>query len=514
MTRRTLWALLAASAVSGCAVLGRAPLAQPARLSLEGLTLPLVPSVALRIAVQGTVNGRPAEVQLEPASPFTVVGAACAPESSWRTVSVPSVTGKPLRFPLGEVARLELGDRMATGLGAGIVTVETGACFLRLGNDVLAGLAITVDPVRRELSLSATQPLSAWEALASTPPPGRERHLVRIERHPGGDWPLLPVRLRQGLRSLDGVFVLALSQATTSLSREASDRAGFTPALPNTADVRAERPLLPDALALLPGLELRHALVRLDPAFRSSHAVGLLGADAWGRFTATVDVQAGVLLLERAAAPEGTPGRCAVPGAEPAEQGCFALEASGTPPHVGLTLLRDEPAGARVYLQAVGAGGQPVGEGCRAGFTFPPADRGTSLRFPGTWADLARSIPDCAPAFAAAQQFEYLRLLPGPAPACAGTCAFVEHGPTGNDVCRCEAPPLQLTAQERATLEQARRKEVGGAQDELVGGEPADADELSGADEPEPGPGPPPAAGADGGTPTVPAATTGRPALP
>ncbi len=500
MTRRTLWALLAASAVSGCASLGRAPLTQPGRLELEGLTLPLVPSSALRMAVEGRVNGRPAEVQFEPASPFTVVGAACAPESSWRTVSVPSVSGKPLSFPLGEVSRLELGGRVATGLRAGIVTAETGACFLRLGNDVLAGMALTVDPVRRELSLQPGQPLSAWEALVAAAPAGRERHLVKLERHPGGDWPLLPVRLTQGLQSLDGVFVLALSQATTSLSRAAADRAGFTPAVPDTGDVQAERPLLPDALALQPGLELRHALVRLDPAFRSSHVVGLLGADAWGRFTATVDAQAGVLLLERAAAP----------GKDAPEASGVALEGGRALPHVGLTLLRDEPAGARLYLQAVDGAGQPVGEGCRLGFTLPPSDRGTSLRFPGTWADLARSIPECAPAFTGAARFEYLRRLPGPAPACAGSCAFVEHGPTGNDVCRCEAPPLPLTAQERATLEQARRKEAGSVKDELVGGEAAGADGLSGADDPEPEPVAAPEK-TDGGSPSLP---TGQPALP
>jgi hypothetical protein len=353
----------------------RAPLTQPGKLELEGLELPLVASSSLRIAVEGKVNGRPAEVQFEPASPFTVVGAACGSEPSWRTVSVPSVSGKPLVFPLGEVSRLELGGRTSGALRAGLVTAETGACFLRLGNDVLAGLALTVDPERRVLALAAGRPLEAWEALAHAPPQGRERHLVRIERHPDGDWPLLPLRLVQGLHSLDGVFVLALSQSTSSLSREASDHAGFTPAVPDNGDARAERPLLPDSLALLPGLELHHVLVRLDPLFRSRHVVGLLGADAWGRFTATVDATAGVLLLERAVAPGDSAG---------AQDG-VVLEAGGSPRHVGLVLRQDEPAGARVYLQPVDGQGQPLGEGCRMGFTFPPSDRGTSLRFPGTW---------------------------------------------------------------------------------------------------------------------------------
>ena len=503
MTQRTLWTLLAASAVSGCALLARAPLTQPGTLDLAGLELPLVPSSTLRLAVEGKVNGRPAEVQFEPASPFTVVGAACGVEPSWRTVSVPSVSGKPLAFPLGELSRLELGGRTSGELRAGVVTAETGACFLRLGNDVLAGLALTVDPERRVLSLAPGRPLEAWAGLASSPPPGRERHLVRLERHPAGDWPLLPLRLVQGTHALDGVFVLALSQSTTSLSREASDRAGFTPAVPDTGDARVERPLLPDSLALQPGLELHHALVRLDPLFRSSHVVGLLGADAWGRFTATVDATAGVLLLERAAAPV----------ADTAEQAGFSFDAAGALGSVGLSLLRDEPAGARVYLQPVDGQGQPLGEGCRMGFTFPPSDRGTALRFPGSWADLARSIPECAAALSSAASLQWQRREPGPAPDCAGACAFVEHGPTANAVCRCEVPPLQLTAQERATLERARRKDTAPVHDELLGGEPAAADDLAGAGEPEPGELPEGLA-KDGGTAVSPASASERPALP
>jgi hypothetical protein len=469
--------LLLVGTASGCAVLGRtAPLPMP--LSVEGLELPLVASASSRLSVQGTVNGRPAEVQFEPASPLTVVGSGCAPDVSWREVAVPSVSGKPLLLPLGEVARVELGGKAFTKIRVGVV--ERAGCFLRFGNDVLAGKALSVDPAKQRLSVQRGRALSAWEAEAAAAPAGRERFLLRLEKHPTGDWPLLPARLQQGSRSLDGAFVLALSQSTSTLSRVASDRAGFSPALPD-AEGKGARPLLPDTLALQPGLSLSNVVIRLDPDFQSSHVLGLLGADTWGRFRATVDLAAGALLLERVKVSAEVPARCSGAEGEPTEAGCFELESGGAPPSVALSLHRDEPRGARVYVQPLAADGTPVHTECRIGFSLPPSDRGSAAQFTGSWADLARSFPPCAAALTSAVRFGFERYEPGPSRECSGFCAFAAHVPTANEVCRCAPPPLALDAKERATLERARLSRVQQSSDTLVGEEPA------GAPEEEPG---------------------------
>ncbi|MEN9800830.1 MAG: hypothetical protein RL653_4527 [Pseudomonadota bacterium] len=469
MTRLRLGTLLLlVGTAPGCAVLGRTvPVPMP--LSVEGLELPLVASASARLAVQGTVNGRPAEVQFEPASPLTVVGSGCAPDVSWREVAVPSVSGTPLLLPLGEVARVELAGKTFTKLRAGVV--ERAGCFLRFGNDVLAGKALSVDPARRQLSVQPGRTLAAWEAEAASAPAGRERFLLRLEKHPTGDWPLLPARLQQGSRSLDGAFVLALSQSTSTLSRAASDRAGFTPALPDAEGARGARPLLPDALGLQPGLSLANVVIRLDPEFQSSHVLGLLGADTWGRFKATVDPAAGALLLERVQVTAGVPARCSPAEGEPTEAGCFEVEAGGTPPSVALSLHRDEPRGARVYVQGLAADGTPVQTDCRIGFSVPPSDRGTAAQFTGSWADLARSFPECAASLASATRFAFERHEPGPSRECSGLCAFAAHVPTANEVCRCAPPPLELNAKERATIERARLSRVQQPADTLGGEE-------------------------------------------
>lgn len=460
--------LLLLGTAAGCAVLGRTvPVPMP--LSVEGLELPLVASASARLAVQGTVNGRPAEVQFEPASPLTVVGSGCAPDVSWREVAVPSVSGKPLLLPLGEVARVELGGKVFTKLRVGVV--ERAGCFLRFGNDVLAGKALSVDPAKRLLSVQPGRSLAAWEAEAASAPPSRERFLLRLQKHPTGDWPLLPARVQQGSRSLDGAFVLALSQSTSTLSRTASDRAGFSAALPDAAG-KGVRPLLPDALSLQPGLSLGNVVIRLDPEFQSSHVLGLLGADTWGRFKATVDPAAGALLLERVRVTADAPARCGGAEGEPTEAGCFEVESGGTPPTVALSLHRDEPRGARIYVQPLDADGAPVQTECRIGFSLPPSDRGTAAQFTGTWADLARSFPECAAPLSAAARFRFERHEPGPSRECSGFCAFAAHAPTANEVCRCAPPPLELDAKERATLERARLSRGQQSSDTLVGDEP------------------------------------------
>ena len=480
MIHARLGTLLVLLGTSGCAVFGRtAPAPMP--LSVEGLELPVAESASLAISVQGTVNGHPAEIQFEPASPLTVVGAGCAPEVSWREVVIPSVTGTPLVLPLGQVGRVELGGRTFTRVRAGVV--ERSGCFLRFGSDVLAGKAVTVDPARRMLSVQASRPLPEWEKEAAAPPPGRERFLVRLEKHPTGDWPLLPARLTQGTHALDGAFVLTFSQSTSALSRAASDRAGFDPALPDPGEARTVRPLLPDAVALQPGLSLTNVVLRLDPDFRSSHVLGLLGADTWGRFRATVDAAAGALLLERVQVTAEPPARCAGGDTEaPSEGGCFALGSTGSSASVALAVHRDEPRGARVYVQPLSDDGTPVQSDCRLGFSLPPSDRGTALHFSGSWKELARAFPECAAPLAGATRFRWERVESGPSRECTGHCAFVAHVPTANEVCRCAPPPLELSPQERATLERARLARVQQSRDELSGGEEESLD----APEPEP----------------------------
>lgn len=441
---------------------------------LAGFKARLISGPALRLSVPGEVEGKPAEVVLDLASPLTRVAKGCfdsAPASEG-VVWVPRAEGKKEALAQVLLRRARLGQLRLGDRPAGLLE-EEARCLLVLGSDVLLPYAIQVDPALRELaltrSLARAEYLGMVEA-AKAQPPDDELRLFELWRDPRTDWPLLAVRLRQGVEMLTGPFILSTAEAESTLSAAAAAEVDFKPGLELFAglgfpELEQLHPSIPldgyglDSLELGPGFGFSRAVLRRHSGWQNPGALGILGADVWGSFHATLDPRAGVLLLRRPRVLSSGGRQLCGGGGHPSEERCFSLHTFPEPAGVGavVAVFRDLPEGGRVYLEPRGADGQPLRSECRFGVSFAESDRGANSahRFP--WTGLSRAFPSCARELAKAKQLTLALFEEGAMAECPGTCAFAQHLASERASCECQ-PRLGQSGARELRLHQLFRR--------------------------------------------------------
>ncbi len=439
--------------------------------SLVGLDAPLLPGPGLRLVVPGFVFARPAEVQVDVASPLTVVTAACFDEPMVRAERVK--LADPLRrdavYPLTRLAGLTVGGRRLRVLDAGLA--DGRDCSVTLGADLLSGVALEVDVARRLLRFLASRPKAEW--LASLEARGGEGQLLDLTRDPRHDWPLLAVRLTQGEQQLTGAFLFSTRERASRVFEEPARAAGLVAGaellralgLPKEAELpKALVAALPDAAGLVvdraelaPGVGPQAVAFVLSPGPARLGLSGVLASDVWGRFDATIDVSAGVLLLHRPRLlTSGHRAQCARGEVNPSEEACFELhqarKASGLV--VAATVWRSLPQGGRLYLDFPGR--SPV---CRMGFTFDAGDRGRSTQHVLPWPRLFETMKDCADSVSPAPAVSLGLFEEGPLRECSGVCAFAQHLRSGRVSCECQSGPQVVPPEaQRLLLEKLRAR--------------------------------------------------------
>lgn len=197
-----------------------------------------------------------------------------------------------------------------------------------------------------------------------------------------------------------------------------------------------------DLLELAPGVSLREAVVRVERGWRGGGIRGTLGGDVWGRFHATIDVGARVLVLRRPrAVVAGGRQQCERNGLL-SEESCFSLygwrDADGL--NVAGTVWKDLPEGGRLYLDLLDPQGKPLSADCRLGLSFSAADRGAGTVHTLPWPGLADAAPSCAALLESAQSVAPGLFDEGELPDCPGACAFVQSVVSGRALCECHAP--------------------------------------------------------------------------
>jgi hypothetical protein len=424
---------------------------------LAGLRAPLRSGSSVRLLIDGSVDSHPAEVLLDLASPLTTVSLGCfdEPPDSGGSVKFRSATGAAVELPeivlrVARVGELRLGTRRV-----GLETSER-RCELALGMDVLSNYAIEVDPARREVRIVRPQEKAAYLAeISGSKAPSEEIHLVELSRDPTADWPLLTAKLEQGRAALIGPFVLSTREPHSLVADAAARRAGLTPGpdMLKELGLSGRVPIPPslsapgyplDQLELSPGFGLKFDAVASDGKWSNASAVGILGSDVWGRFYATIDPRAGVLMLRRPRVfASGERQQCATANG-PSEEACFQLtssQAAGKPVDVVGVVWRDLPEGARVYLEPRGADGAPLQLSCRVGFSFEKSDRGASAEHYLPWEGLQKALPQCATELHRVREYTLGLFEEGALNECPGECAFVQELTTGRVTCEC-APQL------------------------------------------------------------------------
>jgi hypothetical protein len=339
---------------------------------------------------------------------------------------------------------LRVGDVSLPGFSAGL-TGET-VCAVTLGTDVLAPYALTVDPLRREVTFSASRSREAYTAELSAPgaDPSLETHLLELSREPTGDWPLLAARISQGGARLTGPFVLATRDPFSRIALGAAQAQGLRPL--ETAAGLPARAILVDSVELAEGVGVRPLAVEAS-GWNSLSSLGRLGPDVWGRFLATIDVQAGVLLLRRPRVlASGARQRCARTGTEGFdEESCYALYTRQDPDgslSVSVAMHRDLPGGGLLHLEPLGEDGKPLQTLCRVGFTFMPSSRGMTTQHRIPWPSLAQSMPECHAELSAVRGYAMALFEEENLPQCPLTCAFVHETRTRRTICECQPTPL------------------------------------------------------------------------
>ena len=464
-------ACLAFALAVGCT---RLPPDPPAD-DLAGYRGRLTPGPALRLSVEGAVGEHPAEVWLDLASPLTTVTTGCyqTPPSSAGVVRSPTPEGPMRELPEVQLRRARLGMLRLGPRSAGLVKDER--CVVSLGSDVLLPYAVQFDPVRREVALTPSLPREAYSTLMASPDAqksGDEYHLLELTKDPVADWPLLAVRLRQGQAQLTGPFVLSTREANSVASVGALQAARFQAglelddsiALPDSPAKRGPPGFAAfqlDELELSPGFGLKSALVWSDARWTNHGVLGAVGANVWGRFWATFDLQAGVMVLRRPRVLAAGSRQQCMAGAPAllSEEGCFALHSwqeGGGLSAVG-TVWRDLPEGGRLYLEPVGADGAALRGECRFGISFSPTDRGASSSHRLPWAGLMKSLPACADTLRKARSVRLALFEEGESAECPGQCIFATQLTTARTSCEC-APHLGGASEdERRFLEMYRR---------------------------------------------------------
>ena len=447
------------------------------QLQLDGLEASLLPEPQVRAAVSGEVQGVSAEVRFDYAEPLTTVTRGCFPKGefidSGETVSVPTPSGEPQALSLVQLRGVVIATRRAGGVRAGLIAEQT-RCALTLGSDVLQPYAVTIDPSTRKLRVEKSKPREAYVELVSSQKAqegGEELHLLDVSKEPNADWPLIAIRARQGEGQVMGAFILSLVEPQSAVVGEVAAEAGLSPHseflddLPLPVGVKlpeklAGRVFPLDGLELSPGFGLKHVALHFIESWKKPAALGVIGSDVWGRFRMTLDPNAGVLLLRRPRVfASGTRQQCA--GREPgkiSEEACFELGGDAQPRGVEaiVTLWRDAPVGARVYLELLDATGAPLRSECQVGVTFSQSDRGSSARHRLPWSGLEKSFPACAADFLEAKSVAFGLYEDGPLAECPGQCGFVHQTTTGRVSCECQSTLANISGAERKFLEMYR----------------------------------------------------------
>jgi hypothetical protein len=429
--------------------------------TLAGLSLPLLQSPALVVALEGTLNGRRAEVQLDPAQSVSFLSAACDEEPSLvARVEVPDALGPTEVFPVTRVRGLTLGGTRFRTFDAAVASGKR--CVVVLGAPELADVAIEVDPASRQLRFRAPQAREQWVAEAQAS--GDDAQVFTLTKEPRFDWPLLPVRVRQGPARFDGAFLVSLRERKSHLFEAPARQAGLRPGLellrglPLPDDVALPKELEQltgfafDTLELAPGFGLATGLLELDKGAPPHAAQGVLGADTWGRFRFVYDVPGGLLLLRRPRLlASGSRVQCERGGAL-SEEACFEVQGRATDGGVDVTVTVWRPLeeGGRLSLDLPGA--SPGA--CRVGVSFGPGDRGRSSQHHFPWPKLAETLPGCEGAFVGATGVSPGLFEESPLPECSGVCAFARDAATGRLSCECQPGVRTASADaERQLLE-------------------------------------------------------------
>jgi hypothetical protein len=432
-----LWAL------AGC---HRSTAPAPEEGSFAGRTLPLLSSPALRLSVPGSLGGRQVPVLLDLDRPLSLVATGCfegKPPPPEGQVRAPEPNGMR-EWAMVPLPGLRAGNVSLSGLAAGL-TGET-ACAVTLGADVLSPYALTVDPLRREVTFTPSRSWEEYTAELTAPgaDPSLETHLLELSREPTGDWPLLAARFAQGEARLTGPFVLATRDPFSRLALGAAEAQGVRPL--ETAAGLPARAMLVDSVELAEGVGVRPLVVETS-GWASPSSLGRIGPDVWGQFRATIDVQAGVLLLRRPRVlASGARQRCARPGTEGFdEESCYALHTRQDPDgslSLSVAMHRDLPEGGRLYVEPLGEDGKPLHTGCRVGFTFMPGSRGATTQHRIPWPSLAQSMPECHAELSSVRGYALSLFEEGNLPECPLTCAVVHETRTRRTLCECQPTPL------------------------------------------------------------------------
>lgn len=407
----------------------------------EGRTLPLLASPALRLTVAGRLGTRAVPVVLDVARPLSLVSQGCfegglpAPEG---TVRAPEPAGGFRSWPVVPLPAFSVGPVASPVRTAGLSGEK--ACAVTLGADALEPYALTVDPLRREVTFSASRPREAYAAEAAASDAAREVYVVELSREPMGDWPLLAARVRQGEAELTGPFVLGSREPFSRLALGPAGARGLEPL--ETAANLPPRTFAVDAVELAEGVGARPLVVEAAGRWDSPSSLGRLGPDVWGRFTATLDAKGGALVLRRPRV--GAPA-CAGPEGAFSEEACYGLHVRREPDgsvSVSGAVYRDLPEGGRLHLEPMGADGQRLEAGCGVGLSFPATSRGLTTQHRLPWASLAQVLPACHGALSSAAGFKLSLFEEGRQPECPTACAFVTESASRRTVCECQPTPL------------------------------------------------------------------------
>jgi hypothetical protein len=320
------------------------------------------------------------------------------------------------------------------------------ACSVTLGQDVLGPYALTVEPLRREVTFTATRPREAYDAELRATDATRDAHVVELSRDPLGDWPLLAVQVTQGGASLTGPFVLGMREPFSRLAVDPALSQGLQPL--ETAAGLPPRTFAVDAVEVAGGLGVRPLVMEAAGRWPSQSNLGRLGPDVWGHFTATLDPQGGALVLRRPhvrASEGGGRQQCAGEGGAFSEEACYGVftrpEFDGAVA-LSAAVYRDLPEGVRLYVEPRGADGQRLETGCQVGLSFPATSRGANTQHRLPWVSLAKTLPTCHAALGAARGYAVSLVEEGRAPECPTTCAFVTDTASRRTVCECQPTPL------------------------------------------------------------------------
>jgi len=446
-----MWRLVVCAAVglAGCA---RAVRHEPPD-NLSGFTAPLSYGAGLRLVVDGAVEDAPAAIVLDVASPLSTVSASCLPDGRERNpeavARVRQIDGTVVDLPQIELPSARIGSRRIGSRRVGVVARQH-RCVMSLGADVLSGYAIQFDPELRSVAFSESLARERYLRPASSPM--EEVHVIEIARHPDTDWPLVSARLSQGPAKGTSTFIVSSRSQQSMISAEEAKASRFEragDAVEKSLGLESGRRLAEnfpqfalDNLELSPGFGIRRLVLRGDSGWKNPAAAGVLGTDVWGRFHWTMDLKAGVIVLRRPKAPSAE-GRqlCASPDGRESEEACFALHTAKLGDSLSAigVIWRDLPEGGRLHLDPVDSQGRPLLSTCQFGLSFPPGDRGSSMRRDFPWQAMEKAFPECADVVRRADRFSLALFEEGPLTECQRDCAFVRRRGGRKVLCACSS---------------------------------------------------------------------------